>query len=62
MAALLSSFLKDFRESFLTPPILLALAQKVRKSCLCSKYHQMNSFYLQTLIFRLKLRYIILYP
>ncbi len=28
-AALLSSFLKGFRESFLTAPILLALAQKV---------------------------------
>jgi hypothetical protein len=39
MAALLSSFLVDFCESFLTTFILLTLAQKVRKSYLYLKCH-----------------------
>ena len=51
MAALLSSFLKDFCESFLTPPILLALAQKVRKTYLYLKCHQTKSFHPRTVKF-----------
>jgi hypothetical protein len=43
--------LKDFRESFLTPPILLALAQKVKTSYLHSKRRQKKSFRLRTVIF-----------
>jgi hypothetical protein len=42
MAALLSSFLKDFRQSFLTTHILLALVQKVQKSYLYLKMPNEN--------------------
>jgi hypothetical protein len=44
MAALLSSFLKDFRQSFLTTPILLALVQKVQKSYLYLKMPPNENF------------------
>ncbi len=44
MAALLLSFLKDFRESFLTAPVPLALVQKVRKTYLYLKCHQTKKF------------------
>ncbi len=58
MAALLPSFLTDFCESFHTTFILLTLVQKVRKSYLHLKCHQMKSFHPRTLFFHQQVRYI----